>query len=100
MIYRYLVDTLLWEDNSHESAIFTVRVGPGMLGLFLQQEARQLIATKPGEPSVLEEVICMNSKCSKELKGVLSYQIDKYAYLQKDPILVEVNRTELSITII
>lgn len=67
-----------------------------MVGLFLQQEARQLFAAKPGEPSILEEVIIMNSKRSKELNGIISHHIERVAYLQKDPILVEVNRNQVS----
>lgn len=62
-----------------------------MLGLFLRQEARQLIASNPGEPAILEEVIVVDSKESEKLHGLFSSQISKYPYLQNNPALLEIN---------
>ena len=92
---RNRLDSVLWADRPDSkvatSCLFSVHLGPGPLGAFLQPERRQLVYVPVGTPAVIEDVVVLNSAKSRELQGWIGSNIDKCPLLQADPVILEVN---------
>lgn len=93
------IDQILWEEKNTQSALIRLNIGPGMLGLFLKQEPRQLVHVSPGEPALFEEVVYVDSEKSVTLNGCVSHVINTIPYLNKNPAIIELNRTFMNVVL-
>lgn len=75
-------------------------IGPGMLGLFLKQEPRQLVYASPGVPALFEEVVYIDSEKSVPLNGCVSHVLNTIPYLDKNPAIIELNRISKKVLLI
>lgn len=91
--YRLWIDQVLWQQAGTEGVIFSVTAGPGILGLVLRQEGRQISTAKPGEPAIIEEVIYVDTEESLKLHGILSKALQNIPFFAKNPSLLAINRT-------
>ena len=84
---------MLWADRPDSkvatSCLFSLHLGPGPLGAYLQPERRQLVYVPVGTPAVIEDVVVLNSAKSRELKGWIGSYLDKCPLLQADPVILE-----------
>ena len=91
------IDSVLWADRPDSkvatSCLFSLHLGPGPLGAYLQPERRQLVYVPVGTPAVIEDVVVLNSAKSRELKGWIGSYLDKCPLLQADPVILEINGT-------
>ena len=88
---------MLWADRPDSkvatSCLFSLHLGPGPLGAYLQPERRQLVYVPVGTPAVIEDGVVLNSAKSRELKGWIGSYLDKCPLLQADPVILEINGT-------